>query len=63
MVDKKRTARFYTEHGTYMGWVYINAKTYLEIRSWLLSGNTIKIEDKVFHDFSTFDESMRRIKC
>jgi hypothetical protein len=41
MKVKRHTVKFYTDSGRYMGWKFLKNCSYLEIRSWVDSGNKI----------------------
>ena len=39
-------AKFYTDSNRYMGYSKVNDSTYFELRSWILSGNYLIIDDE-----------------
>jgi len=39
-------AKFYTNTGRYKGYCKLNDSNYLELRSWLLSGNYLVVDSK-----------------
>lgn len=43
------TVRFYTE-GKYMGWQSVKNTTRSEVKSWIRSGNEIRIGNKTYND-------------
>lgn len=50
---KKATIRWYTPEGKYMGWTYQSKVTYRSARSWLRSGNYIRIKSAVLNPFTS----------
>jgi hypothetical protein len=56
---KHKTVRFYAASGKYMGWKYKKNTTYGELRSWLLSGNSLRIGKRVYNSF----DSSRLLHC
>lgn len=42
-MTKYATVKFYTDTGRYMGWKYLKNCSLWELRSWIKSGNTIKL--------------------
>ncbi len=46
-----RTIKYYTK-GKYMGWEKVTTykEQYLKLRSWILSGNDIKVDGKLIND-------------
>ena len=51
-MPKQVTVRFYTDSRRYKGWQYLLNTTYMELRSWCLSGNYVLIEKAVFNSFN-----------
>lgn len=50
---KRQTVRFYTDSGLYNGWQWLNTTTFSEARSWLRSGNNLKIGDETLNSFTS----------
>jgi hypothetical protein len=50
---KHKTVRFYTDSGEYMWWKYKKNITYEELRAWLLSGNSLIIDKRVYNSFNS----------
>ena len=48
MKTAKKTARFYTESGMYNGWNYLENNSFLELRSWVKSGNHFFVGEKKY---------------
>ena len=46
------TVKYYNNSNRYMGWEKFNKNNILSYKSWLSSGNTLVIADKVFNSFS-----------
>lgn len=44
------TIKFYVDKNKYMGWQYINKTNYLEVEGWLLSGNSIVINNATYRN-------------
>ncbi len=47
---KKTMARFYTDTMQYIGKCYLTSCSFLELRSWLRSGNYLMIHDEVYKE-------------
>jgi len=50
---KRQTVRFYTDSGLYKGWQWLNITTFREARSWLLSGNYLKVGKDTLTSFTS----------
>lgn len=45
----KATVKFYTDSNKYMGWCFLNKKTYYnQIKNWLVSGNFVVINHQQY---------------
>lgn len=53
---KTMKARFYTNTERYMGYCQVSDLNYLELRSWLLSGNYLVIGDEIVQTTDQLDE-------
>jgi len=58
----RETVRWYNDAGKYLGWTYKSIVSYREVRSWLLSGNYIKIGKDTFNPMSTTSVLLKHFK-
>jgi hypothetical protein len=44
------TIRYYTNNNKYMGWEYLQRGRFLSYKSWMLSGNNLRIGKAIIND-------------